>query len=90
MVRFQGVDLLEPDGSLHPSNLERLEAWAWRIQEWEIIGAGQTYFILHLPNNAHSPELARIFSQVCPWAPKLPTFDTEQSEQEDGRQESFL
>jgi uncharacterized protein YecE (DUF72 family) len=43
--------------NLHPTDYGRIDAWAERIQYWIANGLEELYFIVHMPEEKHSPEL---------------------------------
>lgn len=63
LIRFVG-------NALHPSDYERIEAWAARLKQWLDGGLREVYFFTHEPDNLLAPELAAFaaatFSQKIP------------------------
>lgn len=63
LVRFVG-------NALHPSDYQRIEEWAARIESWMDEGLQEVYFFTHEPDNMLAPELARYcfdtFSNTMP------------------------
>lgn len=51
MVRFVA-------NNLHPTDYRRLDDWVGRIADWIEKGLQQLYFIVHMDQEKHSPELA--------------------------------
>ncbi len=51
LVRFVG-------NALHPSDYQRIDAWAMRINSWMEAGLHEAYFFTHEPDNLLAPELA--------------------------------
>lgn len=44
--------------NLHPTDYARIDAWVLRIAGWLGKGLQELYFIIHMANEKHSPELA--------------------------------
>ena len=68
-IRFAG-------NNLHPTDYERIDAWADRISYWIGKGLREIYFILHNPDEVHAPDLicyaVETFNRKCGTTLKLP------------------
>lgn len=51
LIRFVG-------NALHPTDYQRIEAWATRLKKWLEAGLKEVYFFTHEPDNLLAPELA--------------------------------
>ncbi|RPE08598.1 DUF72 domain-containing protein [Chitinophaga lutea] len=54
-IRFVG-------NSLHPTDYTRIDDWVNRIAYWLEQGLEELYFFLHMPDEAHTPELGVYFA----------------------------
>ena len=68
-IRFAG-------NSLHPTDFQRIDAWADRIRTWIGRGLREIYFFVHNPDERYAPELIRHavekFNATCGTALKPP------------------
>jgi uncharacterized protein YecE (DUF72 family) len=64
-VRFQGYDL-------HPTDTERLDAWAARIASWIERGVDDVYFFVHQPEDTLTPETLTLLADRVERACGLP------------------
>ncbi|RYZ45942.1 MAG: DUF72 domain-containing protein, partial [Chitinophagaceae bacterium] len=44
--------------NLHPTDYSRIDEWVGRIASWIESGLQELYFIIHMDQEKHSPELA--------------------------------
>jgi hypothetical protein len=60
----------------HPTDRQRLDAWALRLRHWISKGLREVYFFVHSHNELHSPELAHYaigrFNAECGAGLRLP------------------
>jgi uncharacterized protein YecE (DUF72 family) len=56
LVRFTGNEL-------HPSDYERIDAWAQRAADWVERGIEELYFFVHQPTELEVPELTQRFTE---------------------------
>lgn len=91
MIRMVG----HPDAAI---NQPWIEDWARRVADW-IRQGRRPYFMVHVPNNLHSPPLARTFHELLradlersgdPAPGPLPTFPAEHEESARGEQLSLF
>jgi len=57
LIRFVG-------NGLHPTDHERVQAWAERLRYWFLLGLQEAYFFCHEPDNLLAPELAEFATEV--------------------------
>jgi uncharacterized protein YecE (DUF72 family) len=58
LVRFIGNSEGE---ELHPTDLERIDAWVERIESWRQAGLSELYFFVHQPEDRLAPDLISYF-----------------------------
>lgn len=61
MVRYVGN---AGKTELHPTDLERLDAWVQKLKEWTEKGISEVYFFTHEPDNLLAPEAADYFAKA--------------------------
>lgn len=61
MIRYVGN---AGEAALHPTDFERLDAWAEKIKEWTAKGISEVYFFTHEPDNLLAPEAADYFAKA--------------------------
>lgn len=70
-IRFVG-------NSLHPTDFKRIDDWVKRLKKWLGSGLETLYFMMHMHDEAHSPELAtytiRQMNKHCKLDLKEPVF----------------
>lgn len=57
MVRFIGNDL-------HPSDEQRLQLWAERLEQWKTLGLATAFFFLHETDDLLCPEITEVAQKV--------------------------
>jgi len=70
-IRFVG-------NGLHPTDYQRVDAWAERINQWLDKGLKEVHFYTHQPNELYTPEMTAYvveqFNKTCGLSLRPPTF----------------
>lgn len=81
LIRFVGNEL-------HPSDFDRVEAWAGRLKAWMDAGLQDVYFFAHEPEDLLVPELAEFTVKVL--SEKMPGVKTRGPKKVGGQQGSLF